>query len=120
MHYLYLAIAIVAEVTATTALKASDRFTNPIPTVICLVGYGCALFFLERTLNLMKIGVAYAVWTGVGMVLITILGFLVHKQRVDLPAVVGIGLIIGGVVLINLYSQVEVHAPAQASSENGP
>ena len=117
MHYLYLVIAIVAEVTATTALKAVDGFSKPLPIVICLLGYGCALSFLYVTLQSMKVGLAYAVWTGAGMVLITVMAFLVHKQRVDLPAIFGIGLIIAGVVLIYAYSDVEIHSEAEKTSE---
>ena len=104
MAYLYLAIAIVAEVAATTALKASEEFTRLWPSVVVVIGYGIAFYALALCLKTMSIGVAYAIWTGLGMVLITFAGWLIYKQTIDLPALLGMVMIIGGVVVIQLFS----------------
>jgi small multidrug resistance pump len=93
MHYLYLLIAIVSEVAATTALKSAEGFTRVLPSTVVVVGYS----------------VAYAIWAGMGIVLIAILGAVVHGQRLDLPAVVGMLLIVTGVVVINAFSATQVH-----------
>lgn len=105
MHYWYLAIAIVAEVTATSALKAADGFTHLLPSVIVIVGYTIAFYFLSLTLRTMNIGVVYAVWSGVGMALIALVGALLYRQPLDAPAILGLALIIAGVLVLNLYSR---------------
>lgn len=107
--YLYLGVAIVAEVIATTALRASGGFTQLWPSVISIAGYVVAFYFLSLTLKTMPVGVAYAIWSGVGIVLISLAGWLIYKQLLDLPAIVGMGLIMAGVVVINLFSKSTVH-----------
>ena len=107
--YLYLGVAIIAEVIATTALRAADGFTQLWPSLISIVGYVVAFYFLSLTLRSMPVGVAYAIWSGVGIVLISLAGWLVYKQLLDLPAMLGMGLIMAGVVVINLFSKSTVH-----------
>ncbi len=109
MIYLYLAIAIVAEVIATSALKASDGFTRLWPSLFVVVGYAVAFYFLSLTLRTMAIGVAYAIWCGAGIVLVALIGWLVLGQKLDGPAVGGMALIIAGVLVINLFSQSTGH-----------
>ena len=105
MAYLYLAIAIIAEVTATSALKASAEFTKLIPSIIVAIGYGLAFYFLTLVLRTIPIGITYAVWSGLGIVLVTIAGAILYKQIPDSPAIIGMGLIIIGVVVIHLFSK---------------
>ena len=109
MGYLYLATAIIAEVIGTTALKASEGFTQFWPSVIVVVGYAVAFYFLALVLKTISVGVAYAVWAGVGMVLIAIVSAILFKQVPDLPAIIGMGLIVAGVVVINLFSKTVTH-----------
>ena len=109
MGYLYLGIAVAAEVIATSALKASDGFTRPLPTVIVALGYGIAFYFLSLVLKTVPVGVAYAIWSGAGIVLIGLIGWLVLKQPLDLPAMLGMGLIIAGVAVIQLFSRTAAH-----------
>ncbi|MCU0951359.1 MAG: multidrug efflux SMR transporter [Burkholderiaceae bacterium] len=105
MSYLYLAIAIVCEVIGTSALKATEGFTRIGPSIVVVIGYGLAFYFLSLTLKTVPVGVAYAIWSGAGVALITLIGWLVFKQRLDLPAVLGILLIVAGVVVIQFFSQ---------------
>ncbi|MBN9308306.1 MAG: QacE family quaternary ammonium compound efflux SMR transporter [Devosia sp.] len=107
--YLYLSVAIVAEVIATTALRAADGFTQLWPSAISIAGYVVAFYFLSLTLRTMPVGVAYAIWSGVGIVLISLAGWLVYKQLLDLPAIVGMALIMAGVLVINLFSKTALH-----------
>lgn len=107
--YLSLAVAILAEVIATTALRASDGFTQLWPSIISIVGYVVAFYFLSLTLRTMPVGIAYAIWSGVGIVLISLAGWLLYKQLLDLPAIIGMGLIMAGVIVINLFSKSTVH-----------
>src|SRR5665213_2097851 len=102
---LLLFVAIACEVIATTALKATEGFTRPVPVLISLVGYGVAFFFLSLVLRTMPVGVVYAVWSGTGVVLITAVGWVLYRQPLDAPAVAGIALIIAGVAVINLFSR---------------
>jgi small multidrug resistance pump len=104
MSYLYLTIAIVAEVIATSALKASEGFTNLIPSLIVAVGYGVAFYFLSLVLKTIPVGIAYAIWSGLGIVLISVIGLVLFQQKLDLAAIIGMGLIIAGVVVINVFS----------------
>jgi small multidrug resistance pump len=104
MPYLYLSLAIVSEVIATSALKASDEFTRPVPSLVVALGYACAFFFLTLTLRSIPIGVAYALWSGCGIVLICALSWILFKQSLDAPAILGIGLIALGAVIINAFS----------------
>ena len=105
MSYLYLSIAIIAEVIGTSALKASEGFTRLGPTLITLLGYAAAFYFLSLTLKTIPVGIAYAIWSGVGIVLISLLGYALFRQTLDLPAIVGMALIIAGVAVINLFSR---------------
>ncbi len=109
MGYWYLAIAIVAEVIATTALKASDGFTHLLPSIVVIVGYGVAFYFLSLVLKSIPIGTAYAIWAGVGIVLIAIIGAVIYKQILDIPAIIGMVLIVSGVVIINVFSKTTSH-----------
>ena len=109
MAYLYLSIAIVAEVIATSALKASNQLTVLVPSIVSFAGYGVAFYFLALALKWIPVGVAYAIWAGVGIALITIVGAVMFKQMLDTPAIIGIGLIIAGVAILNLYSNISVH-----------
>lgn len=107
MGYWYLIIAIVAEVLATSALKQSDGFSRLLPSLAVMVGYGASFYFLSLVLRTVPVGVAYAVWAGVGIVLITIVGAVLYDQKMDMPAVLGIGLIISGVVVLRLFSSMK-------------
>ena len=106
--FLILLIAIISETIATTALKASEGFTRLVPSIITIVGYGAALYFLSLTLKTIPVGVAYAIWSGVGIVLVTIFAIFYYKQIPDLAAIIGIILIIAGVVVLNLFSKTPV------------
>jgi len=105
MAYLYLALAILAEVIATSALKASEEFTKLVPSVVVLVGYSAAFYLMTLVLRTIPIGITYAVWSGIGIVLIAIVGAILYKQIPDPPAIIGMGLIIAGVVVIHLLSK---------------
>jgi small multidrug resistance pump len=105
MAYLYLGIAIVAEVIATSALKASESFTQLLPSLIVVVGYGVAFYCLAIVLKSIPVGIAYAIWSGVGIVLITLTGYIMFDQKMDLAAILGLTLIIAGVVVINVFSK---------------
>lgn len=105
MGYFYLAIAIVAEVAATSALKASEEFTKLIPTLIVILGYGIAFYLLTLVLRTIPVGITYAMWAGLGIVLVAIVGAVLYGEIPDFPAVIGMGLIIAGVVVINLFSK---------------
>ena len=109
MTYLYLAIAIVAEVAATSALKASAEFTRLLPSLIVVVGYGVAFYFMTLVLRTIPIGITYAVWAGLGIVLVAIAGALLYKQMPDIPALIGMGLIVAGVVVIHVFSKTVSH-----------
>jgi small multidrug resistance pump len=109
MHWVYLAIAIVAEVMGTSFLKASAGFTKPLPSLAVVAGYGLAFFFLSRTLDTIPVGVAYAVWSGAGVTLVAAIGWLFMGQKLDLAAIVGMGLIVAGVVVLNLLSKSAAH-----------
>lgn len=109
MPYLYLALAIFAEVIATSALKASEEFSKFIPSAIVVIGYGMAFYFMTLVLKTLPVGITYAIWSGVGIVLISVAGAIFYKQIPDVPAVIGMGLIIAGVVIIHLYSKTVGH-----------
>jgi len=109
MNWLHLGIAIVAEVIATSALKASDGLTRLLPSVIVLAGYGVAFLFLSFALRSIPMGIAYAIWSGIGIVLISIAGRLLYGQTLDPPALVGLGLIVAGVATVNLFSKSVAH-----------
>ena len=105
MHYLYLAIAIITEVIGTSALKATEEFTKFWPSIIVLAGYVTSFYFLTLCLRHIPVGIAYAIWSGIGIILIAVVGWFLYKQSLDVPAVIGIGFIIAGVVVINLFSR---------------
>ncbi len=109
LGYLYLSVAIAAEVIATSALKASHGFTKPLPTTVVLLGYGVAFYFLSLVLKTVPVGVAYAIWSGAGIVLIALVGWLLLKQSLDAPAIAGMALIIAGVAVIQLFSRTAAH-----------
>lgn len=105
MKWVYLGIAIVAEILATSALKSAEGFTRWVPSVITVTGYAVSFYFLSLTLREIPVGIAYAVWSGVGIVLISLVGALLFKQHLDAPAILGIVLIIAGVVVMNVFSK---------------
>jgi small multidrug resistance pump len=105
----WLVIAIIAEVIATSALRASNGFTRLVPSVIVVVGYGLAFYGLSLTLRNIPVGIVYAVWSGVGIVLITLVAMALYRQMPDLPAVLGLGLIVAGVAVLNLFSKMQAH-----------
>jgi small multidrug resistance pump len=107
--YLYLAFAIVAEVIGTTALKASDSFTRPLPSLVTVGCYALSFYLLSFSLRVLPTGITYAIWSGVGIVLISLISWIVYQQRLDLPAIAGLGLIIAGVAVINLFSKSVSH-----------
>ncbi len=109
MHYLYLFVAIVGEVIATTALKSSQSFTKLGPSAIVVAGYATAFYFLSLCLEKINIGTAYAIWSGLGIVLIAGAGAIVYKQTLDLAAMVGMALIVAGVLIMNLLSKSAAH-----------
>jgi multidrug transporter EmrE-like cation transporter len=99
-----LGIAIVAETIATSAMKSSEGFTRLLPSVIVVAGYAVAFYFLSTTLKVIPVGIAYAIWSGVGIVLISLVGWAMFGQKLDAPALIGIALIIAGVVVMNVFS----------------
>lgn len=107
--YLFLFIAIVFEIVATSALKASSQFSKLWPSVLTIIGYATAFYFLSLSLNKLNLGIAYAIWSGVGIVMISVVGLFLFKQKLDLPAIIGIILIICGVVVINIFSKAVNH-----------
>ncbi|AOU99156.1 multidrug transporter [Acidihalobacter yilgarnensis] len=109
MAYVYLLVAIISEVIATTALKSAAGFTRPLPSAIVVLGYGTAFYCLSLVLRSLPVSITYAIWSGLGIVLVTLAGALVYKQIPDLAAWIGMGLIIAGVLVINLYSRTVVH-----------
>lgn len=104
-QWLILALAIVAEVTATSMLKASDGFTRIWPSVIVVLGYAVSFYCLSLTVRVMPIGIVYAIWSGVGVTLITLFAWLFYKQVLDLPAILGMSLIVAGVIVLNVFSK---------------
>ncbi len=103
--WLILGAAIAAETIATSAMKASDGLTKIVPSIVVIIGYGAAFYFLSITLRTIPVGIAYAVWSGVGIVLITIVGWLMFGQKLEAPALIGMSLIITGVVVMNIFSK---------------
>ncbi|PRY26552.1 small multidrug resistance pump [Aliiruegeria haliotis] len=108
-HILALIGAIIAEVIGTASLQASQQFTRPLPSALVVLGYGAAFYLLSLALNVIPVGIAYAIWSGLGTVLIALLGVAVFGQRLDLPAVLGLALIIAGVVIIQVFSSTSTH-----------
>ena len=108
-NFFFLGIAIIFEIIATSALKKSEQFTQIIPSIITIVGYFAAFYFLSFAIRTIPVGIAYAIWSGVGIVLITIIGAVFFKQIPDLPAIIGLALIMTGVVVINVFSKTTAH-----------
>jgi small multidrug resistance pump len=108
-HWLYLGVAIVSEVIATSALKAAEGFTRPLPSLVVVIGYAIAFYCLSLVLRTLPVGIAYAIWSGVGVALVAVVGWLVHGQSLDLPAFIGLTLIVAGVVVLNVFSKSVAH-----------
>ena len=108
-QWIFLSVAIVSEVIATSALKATEEFTRLWPSVIVMIGYLSAFYFLTLTLRTIPIGIAYAIWSGVGVALIALAGWVLYKQTLDIPAFIGIGLIVAGVAVLNVFSKTIPH-----------
>ncbi|MFG4001260.1 DMT family transporter [Flavobacterium aquidurense] len=108
-NFFFLGIAILFEIIATSALKKSEQFTQLLPSIITIVGYFAAFYFLSFAIRTIPVGIAYAIWSGVGIVLITIIGAVFFKQIPDLPAIIGLALIMIGVVVINVFSKTTAH-----------
>jgi small multidrug resistance pump len=109
MQWIYLTVAIVSEVIATSALKAVHGFTRPLPSLLVVVGYASAFCFLSLTLRTIPLGVSYAIWSGVGIALISLIGWLIYNQSLDSAGLVGIALIVAGVVVLNVFSKAVPH-----------
>jgi small multidrug resistance pump len=109
VNWIYLALAIGCEVVATSALKATEGFTRWQPSVLVAVGYCLAFYFLSLTLRSIPVGVAYAIWSGVGVVLVSLVGLFFYQQKLDAAGLIGIGLIVAGVLVLQLFSKVVVH-----------
>ena len=105
MVYVYLSLAIITDVVATCALKSSAEFTKFYPSVIVVVGYVAAFYFMALVLRTLPIGITYAVWSGAGIVLVAVAGMVLYKQIPDTPAIIGMGLIVLGVVVLNVFSE---------------
>ncbi|TXI45516.1 multidrug efflux SMR transporter [Methylophilus sp.] len=108
-YWLFLFAAIVSEVTATSSLKASAGFSKLLPSVVVVVGYALSFYFLSLVLKAIPIGIAYAVWAGLGIVLLALVGWIVFGQALDTPAMIGIALILAGVIVMNVFSKTVVH-----------
>lgn len=106
--YIYLAIAIIAEVTATSTLKLSEEFTKPIPSLVVIIAFGVSLYFMTLTLRTLPVGIMYAFWSGFGIILVTLISILLYKQTPDFPAMIGMALIIVGVSTISLFSNIKI------------
>lgn len=109
MAYLYLAVAILAEVCATSFLRLSDGFTRPVPSAITAIGYGVSFYCLSLALRTVPTGIAYAIWSGIGIVLVAGIAWIFQGQRLDAAAMAGMGLIIAGVLVMNLFSTAGSH-----------
>lgn len=109
MNYIFLLIAILCEIISTSCLKASAGFTKPIPAIISLFGFGFALYFLSLAIRTIPIGIAYAIWSGIGIILTILLAWFIYNQKPDLWAIVGIIFVIIGILIINIMSKMSNH-----------
>lgn len=109
MAYLYLGLAIVAEVIGTIALKATNGFTVLVPSIIVMLGYSAAFVLLSFCLREIPVGIAYGIWSGLGVVLVSVAGIFIYKQALDLPAIIGLAMIVVGVAVIHLFSKAGGH-----------
>lgn len=108
-HYMQLILAVLFETIGTSALQASEQFTRPLPAVVVVIAYGLSFYLLSLTLAAMPVGLVYAIWSGLGIIFIAMIGFLVFGQNLDLPAVAGIGMILAGILVIHLFSEATPH-----------
>lgn len=108
-HFLFLFVAVLAETIGTSAIQASQQFTRLWPTVLVFISFAIAFYFLSLTLKYMPVGIMYAMWSGLGIVLIAVIGWLVFGQRLDLPAIAGMALILTGILVIHLFSKTAMH-----------
>jgi small multidrug resistance pump len=109
VHYIYLFVAVVAETIGTTALQASAQFSRFWPSVIVVIAYALSFYLMAVTLKYMPVGIVYAIWSGLGIVSIALIAFIVFGQRLDLPAMLGLSMIIGGIVVIHVFSGTTSH-----------
>jgi small multidrug resistance pump len=109
VHYIYLILAVITETIGTSALQASQQFTKFGPSVLVVVAYGVSFYFLGLTLKFMPVGIVYALWSGLGIVCIAAIGYIVFGQKLDLAAILGLGLIIAGIVVVQVFSQTNTH-----------
>ena len=109
MSYLYLTIAIIAEVIATSAIKASEEFSQLLPSMVVIIGYGIAFYFMSLALKTLPLGITYAIWSGAGIVLIAIAGVVLYQQVPDIAALIGMAFIITGIVIIHAFSKTVSH-----------
>ncbi len=109
MPWFLLTLAIIGEIVGTTALKLSEGFTRPLPGIVAIIGYAVAFYFLAMVLRTIPIGVAYAVWSGVGVAAMALIGLVMFGQRLDPAAIIGIALIVAGVVVLNTMSGTSGH-----------
>ncbi|MGB7803052.1 DMT family transporter [Buttiauxella sp.] len=107
--YIILAVAIMAETLATTMMKASHGFTKLIPSVIVVLGYSISFYGLSQVVKVMNIGIAYAIWAGMGIFLVSVMSFFIYKQRLDAPALLGLACIAIGIIIIQLFSKSVTH-----------
>lgn len=109
LHYIYLLVAVAAETVGTSALHASQQFSRFMPSVLTVVAYGFSFYMMALTLRFMPVGIVYAIWSGLGIVFIAIIGYLVFGQKLDLPAVLGMSLILAGILVIHMFSKTAGH-----------
>jgi small multidrug resistance pump len=109
LNYAYLAISILAEVIATSALKASEGFTRVLPSAVVAIGYVVSFYFLSLTLKVLPVGIVYAIWSGIGILLISAIGWVLYGQKLDAAAIAGMSLIVAGVLVVNLLSRSTGH-----------
>lgn len=109
VHYFYLLLAVITETIGTSALQASAQFTRLWPSVLVVVAYVISFYLLGLTLKYMPVGIMYAIWSGLGIAFIALIGWIIFDQNLDLPAVLGIALILGGIVIIQLFSKTAGH-----------
>ncbi|AVX03769.1 multidrug resistance protein EbrA [Maritalea myrionectae] len=107
--YFYLLIAIIGEVVATSALKAANGFSETLPSILVVVGYGVAFYYLSLSLKTIPLGISYAIWSGVGVVAVSLMGWVYYKQALDIAALIGMAMILGGVLVIHLFSNSTAH-----------
>ena len=108
-HYIFLFLAVLSETIGTTALQASNQFTRFWPSVFVVVGYALSFYLMGLTLKFMPVGIVYAIWSGLGIAMIAAIGFVAFGQRLDLPAILGLGMILTGILIIHLFSNTATH-----------